>query len=106
MAVQSARAPYVPSPEAVAALADIAALWREASSRTTEARLSGMAEAVAACWDQAHNEPTRNNYIAALTASRVTLAKHPELDLRLPVPPWASRHRREGSAPIADTSAR
>lgn len=97
MAGQSAPAPFVPSPEAVAALAEIAALWREASSRTTDARLSGMADAVAACWDHAHDEPTRNNYIAALTASRVTLAKHPELDVRLPVPPWASRRRREGS---------
>ncbi|MCY3784607.1 MAG: hypothetical protein OXG79_12605 [Chloroflexi bacterium] len=101
MAVDSARAPFAPSPEAVAALADVAALWREASSRTTDARLSGMADAVAACWDHAHEQPTRDNYIAALTASRVTLAKHPELDVRLPVPPWASRRRREGGVPIA-----
>ena len=101
MARQHPGAPVAPSLEAVEALAAMSELWRQAASRTASPRLAGIAEAVADCWDHAHVQPTRDAYIAALTASRVTLAKHPELDLELPVPPWASWRRHEGSTPIA-----
>ena len=94
MASQDARALVAQSPAAVEALADMAALWREAASRAAGPRLAGVADAVAACWEHAHAHPTRDAYIAALTASRVILAKHPELDLMMPVPSWASRRAR------------
>ena len=80
-----------PSAYVIAAMADLAALWHEAAALATDLRTQGVADAVAACFQHAHHEPSRDTYIAALTASRVTRAAYPTLDVMLMVPSWGMK---------------
>ena len=77
--------------DALAEMADMAACWREAATIAPDAHTAGMACAVSACWQHAHEQPSRDTYIAALTASRVTLARYPGLDVRVKVPSWGRK---------------